>query len=340
MLSLVAIVMVLYIHTYYTEGEHLVVLGMIETMLGQRLCLIAVPMFYAISGYLFFLKMSNGVRSIGGKLRKRVRTLLVPYLLANVLTFLFYVILNCITMVVPAIDSVVNFKIFGIIEQGIWPTLKLMLIDPPVAFQMWFVRDLMVVMLFSPIIFLVINSICKTQLHWGAIVVLVVIYMVSSNHWATAAIWFSIGGLLAIHPSVNVMQRLSLWVGMVIAITTIAIIVLSTVFAMPNWVNCSIVVFGIPAVWLLFDHIYPRVEKWDNHWLLQKVCPYTFFIYLSHEPLLNIFKKLPLLVSRSEQMFIVCYALIPLVYVAIACIAGGWISKHFSRLYNIYTGGR
>lgn len=333
--------MVLYIHTYYTEGESLKALGVIETLIGQRLCLIAVPMFYVISGYLFFLKMPNGINSIGSKLKKRVRTLFVPYLLANVLTFLFYVTLNSITSVMPIIDSVVNFKIFNIIEQGFWPTFELVFINPPIAFQMWFVRNLMVVILFSPIIYFAINSICKTQFYWVTIILLLVTYMANNNHWVTTTIWFSIGGLLAMHPTISIIQRFPLWVGIFLAMTTIGIIILTTVFAMPTWMTSYIIILGIPAIWLLLDQFIPPIlEKWNTHWLPCKVCPYTFFIYITHEPILNIFKKLPLLVSRSEWMFIACYVLIPIAYTTCACIVGHWISKHLPRLYSIFTGGR
>lgn len=336
-LSLVAIVMVLYIHTYYSEGENLATLGIIETLIGQRLCLIAVPMFYVISGYLFFLKMSEGVKSIGGKLKKRVRTLLVPYLLANLFTFLFYVTLNCITMIVPAIDAVVNFKIFGVIEQGLLPTLKLIFIDPPIAFQMWFVRDLMVVMALSPIIYFAIDGTCKTRLHWVAIVLLLLAYIMSRNHWVTALVWFCLGGLFAIHPRITVTRKLPIGHGIVISMTTLVIIAVTSIFEMPSWTVHMIAVFGVPTIWWLMDSFdFPNIKIW----LQKNVCPYTFFIYLTHEPLLNIFKKLPLLVSRSECMFIICYILVPLVYVTLACIVGGWLAKKLPRIYKIYTGGR
>lgn len=92
-LSAISILMVLYIHMYYTEGKSLPILQIIEGTMGQY-CLVAVPLFYLISGYLFFLKMPEGIHSIPGKLRKRVRTLLIPYIIANILTFAFYVALN------------------------------------------------------------------------------------------------------------------------------------------------------------------------------------------------------------------------------------------------------
>lgn len=54
-LSAISILMVLYIHMYYTEGKSLPILQIIEGTMGQY-CLVAVPLFYLISGYFFFSK--------------------------------------------------------------------------------------------------------------------------------------------------------------------------------------------------------------------------------------------------------------------------------------------
>lgn len=76
-LSALLILMVLYIHMYYTEAaENLLVL---QKIVGGGLCSVAVPLFYLISGYLFFIKVPKGLTSIFEKLKKRCRTLLIPY---------------------------------------------------------------------------------------------------------------------------------------------------------------------------------------------------------------------------------------------------------------------
>lgn len=134
-LSFISIVMVVYIHTYYTEGETFATLGLAERWIGGKTCRIAVPLFYAISGYLFFLKMPDGIRSIASKLKKRVRTLLVPYALANTFTLLFYVAVNLVARKVPAVDAVLNFKVLDTVSKGVWPTLEMTYITPPLRFN-------------------------------------------------------------------------------------------------------------------------------------------------------------------------------------------------------------
>ena len=340
-LSFVSIVMVLYIHTYYTEGEDMVALGIMEKLVS-RLCVIAVPLFYAISGYLFFLKMPKGINSIGGKLRKRVRTLLVPYLIANVLTFLFYVMLNFLIQVVPSIGAAVNFRILDVVAQGVWPTLRLLFIDPPVAFQLWFVRDLMLVMLFSPILYAVLRWISKTNLHWLALTLLLLSHVFIGYRMIMAVAWFSVGGLLAIHPKLMITYRAPRIFCYICLVVFVAFIVMNSFLTLPSSAARAIPVVGLPTVWLVYDQFTPphRLAEVNSSWLLQRLCPYTFFIYLTHEPMLNILKKLPMLLSRNEWIFIVSYLCVPLMYVVVACVMGYLLKRYIPKAYYLYTGGR
>lgn len=109
LLSAFSIVMVIYIHMYYTEGAHMPTLNLIESSIGGGFNRTAVPLFYIISGYLFFLKVPDGFRSIEGKMKKRVRTLLIPYVIANAFTFLFYCGMNAIALKFGGGEQCVKF---------------------------------------------------------------------------------------------------------------------------------------------------------------------------------------------------------------------------------------
>lgn len=61
------------------------------TLCSQILARLAVPIFFIISGFLFFYHTPVFDKSAyWSKLKKRARTLLVPYLLWNALVILFY----------------------------------------------------------------------------------------------------------------------------------------------------------------------------------------------------------------------------------------------------------
>ena len=75
---------------------------------------IAVPLFFFISGYLFFLQKEFNRQEYLRKLQKRVKTLLVPYLLWNLIAIIYQVV-----RFIPFFSSCYNnaFKIGGNCER-------------------------------------------------------------------------------------------------------------------------------------------------------------------------------------------------------------------------------
>lgn len=334
-LSALSILMVIYIHMYYTEGHTMRYLSFVEGFIGGGLCKIAVPLFYIISGYFFFRSMDGGISTIKKKLLKRCRTLLVPYIIANILTFIFYFCLSLIALKVPAIDNVVNFDVISEVKHlGVLGTLKFVFINPPIAFQLWFVRDLMCIMLISPIIYPIINRIPKGKLFP---MLLLVIYVFCHDYpLVTALVWFTLGGYISIC-HFDVEYTAPYWtVFLFISIYISLAFFNSTGFTSVN-MSIYIPMAGIPAIWFLYD-IFTRKEiAHNNEW---EVAKYSFFIYLIHEPLLNIFKKLPLLIERSETSLIIYYLSIPIIFYQLGCLLGKLLSKIFPKAYYIYTGSR
>ena len=120
---------------------------------------VAIPMFFAISGYLFFYGTEqNGKNAIYRKIYKRVYTLLVPYVLWNIWFALIYLLLHNI----PNVSNFINSDIIGtIIQQDVFKNLKMMFWDP-CAFHLWFIRNLFIAVLCTP--FLQVLKICTLRL--------------------------------------------------------------------------------------------------------------------------------------------------------------------------------
>lgn len=339
-LSALLILMVLYIHMYYTEGSGN--LFILENIVGGGFCSVAVPLFYLISGYLFFLKVPDGLFSIVQKMKKRCRTLLIPYLVANILTFLFYALLNVITWKMPAIDKVVNFKVLDVLmEKGLWATLELVFIAPPIAFQLWFVKYLMVVILFSPLIYFALKyAVTKTVYIRLAVAILLVVFIYGHTMLARTVFWFVAGGLFAMARTGIENKRYGKFTtAFITALYVFLSVGAATGILAPEWKR-YIPLVGVPAIWLLYDLVADYNRKAVEGELVLFFSKYTFFVYLCHEPLLNIFKKTPLLISRSETMFIASYLIIPILFYLAACLLGYCCRSIAPRLYSIYTGGR
>lgn len=158
-LSLISILFVLYIHSGFHSNE---IEGMIwnyrcqdfvSVMVGR--C--AVPLFYVISGYLFFLKVSDGMKSIYAKIQKRIRTLLIPYIVGC----LFFVGFGVLIAIMPGISKYVNGSVMPLFDKPIQQIICSIFYDQgdgsPCAFQLWFLRDLILIVATSPIWYLLLR---------------------------------------------------------------------------------------------------------------------------------------------------------------------------------------
>lgn len=111
-LSLISIILVLYIHSgfhdYPNEIQGMVFNANLQSFISGMIGRCAVPLFYAISGYLFFTGLYDGgnanYQKLWFKIKKRGKTLLVPYIIAC----LFPVVFNLVLEFIPGIEQFVN----------------------------------------------------------------------------------------------------------------------------------------------------------------------------------------------------------------------------------------
>ena len=79
-------------------------------------------------------------------------------------------------------------------------------------------------------------------------------------------------------------------------------------------------------------HIYIKTNK---------LVKYSFFIYLFHEPVFNIIKKLGLkILGISNSSLIILYFVNPLI-MAVLSVSVAWaLKKYLPKIYSIVVGGR
>lgn len=179
-------ILVVFIHSYIAvEGFHISqvhyfeltgrdVYSLICISFSHVLAQVAVPLFFFISGYLFFLKYQQwSWLKWREKLKRRLSTLLVPYItwitIAALITILSYIaayllkgkplsrigewydmiggVLGIYWYDISHIESFTN--IFG------WESFM----TYPYLMPMWFIRDLMIVVLLTPIIWFLLKRI-------------------------------------------------------------------------------------------------------------------------------------------------------------------------------------
>ena len=194
-LSLVSIIFVLYIHSGFhpNEIDGMVLNDRVQELVSGMMGRCAVPLFYIISGYLFFLKVPDGMNSILGKMKKRARTLLIPY----VIGCLFFVgFLTCVE-VLPGTSRFMNGAITPLFQKTFGEIISAIFYDAgngsPCAFQLWFLRDLIIIVATSPLWYL-----CLKYLNWLFVAVVFGLTYLQIPHVPFYALfWFVLGGQLS-----------------------------------------------------------------------------------------------------------------------------------------------
>lgn len=199
--------------------EDYFILGNVKSLIMAFLSDLIVPVYFFISGYLFFFNVDSLTRDVYiTKLRKRIKTILVPYILWNaigvILVFLksmpifssflsyqgtelnvtFFNILSCFWMYdgqlsPPPIDTE-NYADF--VTKTFFP----------INTALWYMRDLMIVTLCVPIIAWLLR-----RMKGGFVVLLLSLYVLFSfwyvnwhiNQLLTAFFFFSWGAYLSMN---------------------------------------------------------------------------------------------------------------------------------------------
>lgn len=320
-LSVLSMIGVLYVHAYFFEAEKWEWVNLFQT-LTNYLARYAVPSFFIISGYLFFYKTEKVVHTYP-KIKKRCRTLLVPYIIWCFVFILFMGIISCLT---PT-----NGDWLSLLKNGeIVRFLSFVFIEPA-AFHLWFIRDLFLLVLLSPLLYL--------ALYYAPLITFVgilslIIGVGQQIFIIQALLFFTIGGWYGLNNRVPFM-KLPAWTGVPLFIISYLLLVYYHLNPEEN-INQIVILFYTIGIWKCLD-IIPR-NKLKKLLLISE---FNFAIYCAHIPLLSIVKHLPPpMVLNSSIGLLLSYIFIPVVCVAILIpIFKMW--KNISpSTYRLCTGGR
>lgn len=188
-------VVVLTIHTFSVDGftfrgteytfENMPVLMEVNHFIDGFLRGQSVPVYFFISGFVFFLGIELTKEKYLQKLKNRTKTLLVPYLLWNVLAVLLVLarFLPFLSGLFPNIHEVaLRFSFMNVLNtfwngrEGIFTPVGEVTNNSmyPQDIPLWFVRDLMIVVLCAPLIYWVLRRVrahlvCLLGVAWFAL---------------------------------------------------------------------------------------------------------------------------------------------------------------------------
>lgn len=277
---------------------------------------IAVPYFFIVSGFFFFRTNFYEKRSYVIMLQKKGHSLLIPFLLWNILWGAVLYLIGFMDWNEPFIN-----KVEHLLMSDYYGAL-------------WYVRTLMVLMALVPLydwIFTIDNS-------WLYLFAGIGLYFcwwpVDCSLFSTEGVFFFfMGGVLQRYQSVVSIKVSWIMVLMMIAVWC------GIAFLRPVWniqVNKLITLLGICSFWLLLDYLGSYTKK-----ILLTASAMTFFIYVNHFWIVKSIKVAwAQLCPRNDVVALLTYLLLPLLTFGILLIVGRLWYKFSPHTFGFCMGGR
>jgi fucose 4-O-acetylase-like acetyltransferase len=351
-----AILLVVWVHAFNSYPRYLVPNSLVQDsfnffnyvqyLVSNGMARFVMPFFFAVSGYLFFFRTGPERPHFAGKISKRVRTVLVPYL-----------IWNCIGIaVVLAARNLQWSQEFmpQYLKEMTWEQFAKGFIFGPVSFQLWYLRDLFLLTLLSPIIYFI----CRNRT--GAIIWLAVLLVAWSHDnrgpdilAPESVLFFSLGAAIAFH-GIPLQLRPHFQGWLVIAIAWVGLsllrawIAFDTVPMAQTWVLllykvCSLM--GIWVIWFGYDFLVGDVSE---HSSLLPWATLSFYVFAAHQPIYNVLSDNilarighhELLKQTNPGGAFLVYLLLPIVAIVCLTLLGALLRRYTPPLHRLLTGGR
>lgn len=348
MISMIAVVFVhaynytdtfLQPHTIITEGLHPV--ACVQYAVSNALTRFAVPMFFMISGFLFFFGKEFGLSFYVNQVKKRCRSVLSVFVIFSVISF----------AVCHLIYNFTGEGIIGMIDERIIKNPLYALLQNPFAFQLWFLAQLFIMSIVSPAIYFLIKRLrvifpIILGCLWFLDKQLVVGGYTLFN--SDAYMFFTLGAYIAIceldfKSFYEKTENKKMWI--VSLILWLFVVTSYTLFSATAEESSVIqlilfklsVLLGIVTVWLSYDRFSMRLLE---HPITRTLSENNFMVYLLHEPLLHIIFMSTLTYFKADIVHVLLYFVLPFIIILLCAYIGKILRIKCPKLNSILTGGR
>lgn len=310
----------------------------ISEMISHNLARLSVRCYFLISGYFLFKKLVEWNSSVyAGQLKKKIRTLLVPYVLWN-LILIAAIVSKYYVFQRLGLDSTNSQVEYDVVGNNSWYQL---LWGMPINFPLWYMRDLICMTLISPLFY----HGFKYMKGYG-LLALVAFYLAVHHTGvpgfsSTAVMFFGAGAYLAIYRQNPLILTLSFKkASIVLAFVLLLVSTLMNGTIYHEYFVRIFILIGVVAVINVFDYLNKRERLRTT---LARLAPYSFFIYVAHEVyIINWLKgawaRLPIYEFGWGKL--IGYFIVPFLCIGV-CIGLYHVIKAINpRLLGLLTGGR
>ena len=338
--------MVVFIHSNNTvintlNGDIVIMIGFsyfIQYFVTEGITRVAVPIFFIMSGYLFFYNIKGTFIEFKNKYKTRIRTLVIPYIFWSLCGILIYSILQTIPESKP-------FFVNELIKDYSFSKLFQTIFINPLTFQFWFVRDLIVLTLVSPIIFKLVKTLKSIIL-----VLILIAWLLNFNFiffYDESYLFFILGAYIGLLKRNLLHIQISEKSNIILVCIWLLIVFYHTYLLYINYKNDTLLILiqkssiliGIISLWNLYES--RMINNFITSEKYNRLFSFSFFVFAFHEPLLLIIKKFTFyFLGKSDFMSLNIFILAPLITISLGLTLGYYLKIYFPKLYNFIVGGR
>lgn len=336
-----ATVLVVLLHAYttlqMTSAMEMSLYTNVSSCISLCLGEIGVPLFFTISGYLFFLNYSK--YDYYRKIKTRTKSLLVPYLIWNTFFICVYFIIQQIPTLSPFFSGnnkrIIDYSFIDLIRAywdcGNWNEGN----GTPILQTYWYVRNLFILCLFSPVIYYIVK---KTNYICVSIIIVLWILKTDSAFTLSSLSFFGLGAYLSQNIDklwISVKKNLYPLAYSYIIILIIDILLKTNGFyPYGYYVHRIGILIVIPFLFSLSSKLFYKIP------IPKLLTKSSFFIYSLHLPVMLAVRKISyrFISEEYEIIHILLYlASVPIV-ICICLIFYKLLKKYALNLLNVING--
>jgi len=358
--SFVSMVLLVFVHGYNLDIRYLQPWSLVdeafnftnftEYLLANGLFRFRIPMLFIISGFLFALHDATPHKQ---RIRKRTRTLLLPYLLWSAIGLLMVFIAELFPLSkqlildshIAQIDDTRH-----LLHDYKWHEVLVRWIIAPLPYQLWFLRVLFVYnLIYLGLRWCVLHKVAKYIFFPFAIFLWFTSFNIGLID-GEGLLFFSLGvWIQKTNFEIEKPHKLfnPLWWGILFVLLSVLKTYLAfhigkdlthTVFLLMSALHKLIILSGLVACWFGLD----KIVSWSmNRTWFVKASAFSFIIYALHAPLIAVIITPALSITQAwigSRLF--TFVALPIVLVMCCILVGMALRSAMPKTYKILTGGR
>lgn len=320
-LSLFLSVLVVFIHSTNTAGKSPELLALhVENFITGNLAAAAVPMFYAMSAFLFYQNFDFS--KLIGKYRSRFHSLLIPFLFWNTIYMFVFYFLSRLPFINEAPFALTLPNVFDGVFRNKYNGAY------------WFMQELILFTILAPVVYVLMRN---RFIAWVTYIGLMVVYGLGCSEILrvdiASVLFYLLGAYCGIHHRGQIMEANRFrWIGP-------AAFVLSQIVFYGGFleINPLFAWLHIVLVMLAAFFCVNLITKWEVPEKLQ--C--SFEVYTLHILILETFNKLfGYILPQDSNWILLDYFLSPLLTISIVVCVTQFIKRYLPRFHRFAFGGR